>query len=590
MNKRIFKYYFLLILFVLLVSTLFSTKIAQNFYKEEVTDKLRSIAFTLEYHLQDLEQVDYDRLAKDYVQKYSKNFDLTGDKLRITFIDFSGQVLGDSEAPYQQMENHLNREEIQEALQGSFGSDIRFSNTIKSDLLYVAVPYSDEQVIVRVAIPLLELAQINNMVQFYFLLIFIGALLISLLFSLRISSAISRPLKNLTLVSQEIAKGNYKKKIEVDSTDELGNLAVAFNEMSSQLETTITDLDNKNREIESIINSMKDGLVAVDKELNVILINPAALKYFNIAQNTDCKGKKMYQFIRQRRINLALQETIKTNKSLEFEVRFGNRLFSIATVPLGFEDSEESENGAKINSGCLALIHNITELRKLEKIRSDFVSNVTHELKTPITSIKGFIETLKAGAITDDKVAYRFLDIIDIEAERLYNLIEDILRLSEIESLPRETDLENLQLKEIVDEVLEILQPLAAEKEVSLTYSETEEISLEANRNRIKQLLLNLVDNAIKYNVPQGAVTIYAFKKNGKKVISVKDTGIGIPLEHKTRIFERFYRVDKGRSREIGGTGLGLSIVKHIVKLYDGDIEVNSELGQGTEFIIRLAD
>jgi len=606
MNRRIFKYYFLLIFFVLLASTLFSAKIAQSFYKQEVTAKLRSIAFALEYHLKELVQVEYEGLAKDYAQKYSQSFSLTEGKLRITFIDFSGRVLGDSEVSFQQMENHLNRKEVQQALASGFGSDIRFSNTIKSDLLYVAVPYSEKQIILRVALPLMELAQINNVVRFYFLLLFFGALLVSLLFSLRISSAITRPLKNIILVSQEIAKGNYKKKINVENSDELGHLAVTFNEMSSQLEATITDLNEKKMEVESILNSMKDGLVAVDKELNIILINPAALNYFNLSQDMDTKGKNIFQFCRHRRINAALQETIETGQSLEFEVKIKSKVFQVTTVPLGAVvssgtgvpfNSEADErtgnaagsgNAARTASGCLALIRDITELRKLEKIRRDFVSNVTHELKTPITSIKGFVETLKGGAIADEKVALRFLEIIEIEAERLHNLIEDILRLAEIESLPRETDLQRFRLRDIAEEVLAILQPLAKEKGVSLTYGETEEITMTANRDRIKQLLLNLVDNAIKYNILQGAVTVAAFKEKGKNVISVKDTGIGIPSEHRERIFERFYRVDKGRSREMGGTGLGLSIVKHIVKLYDGDIEVKSEPGRGTEFVVRL--
>jgi two-component system phosphate regulon sensor histidine kinase PhoR len=233
-------------------------------------------------------------------------------------------------------------------------------------------------------------------------------------------------------------------------------------------------------------------------------------------------------------------------------------------------------------------IQDITKVRKLEQLRTEFVSNVTHELKTPITSIRGFIETLKNGSINNEKVAIRFLEIIDIESERLYALINDILQLSEIETKYQDTDLERLSLKSAVDDVFEVLQNIAGEKNIQLENKVDEKVLIKANRNRMKQLILNLVDNGIKYNVQNGSVTVDAYRDKGKVIISVKDTGIGIPSEHIARIFERFYRVDKGRSRDMGGTGLGLSIVKHIVNLYNGDIKVNSEVNRGTEFIIQI--
>jgi two-component system phosphate regulon sensor histidine kinase PhoR len=227
-------------------------------------------------------------------------------------------------------------------------------------------------------------------------------------------------------------------------------------------------------------------------------------------------------------------------------------------------------------------------MKKLEQIRTEFVSNVTHELKTPLTSIRGFVETLRNGAIYDTSVAPRFLDIIDIEAERLTMLIIDILQLSEIENAKSDTNIEEHDLTGIIIEVLSILAPEADKKGVTLRSNAANKIIVRVNRNRIKQLLINLIENAIKYNKENGSVLVKAVKSEGSLALSVEDTGIGIEEEHLSRIFERFYRVDKGRSRSMGGTGLGLSIVKHIVNLYDGNISVESEPGKGTKFTIQL--
>lgn len=584
MKNRIFKYYLILISLVLLVTMLFTTKVAQNYYKDEVENKLLSIAFSLEYYLlgAQAKDIDYDDLARDFAGNYTADNNLSEKSLRITFVDFTGKVLGDSEADYKGMENHLDRKEIREAVAGNRGKDIRPSKTMGLDFLYVAVPLKPMQVIVRAAVPLVQLAKINRMVRFYALLTFLAALLLSMFVSWKITTSITKPLLDMTLASQEIANGNYKKRIRVNTSDELGQLALNFNEMSAKLDATVIDLNNKKIEMESIINSMTNGLVAVDNDLNIILINPEAFRLFAINTAADLAGIKIVQYIRNNQINSLLKETIHTGKNLECNIHYGGRIFYIKTSPI------RSPNNNGNNSGGLVFIQDITKVRKLEQIRTEFVSNVTHELKTPITSIRGFIETLKNGAIADKEVAGKFLDIIDIEAERLYVLIEDILRLSEIETKQKDTDLENLNLIDVVGEVFTILQPLADEKNISLNYSAKEKVVIEANKNRMKQLLLNLVDNGIKYNKPHGAVDITAIREKGRIVIIVKDTGIGIPSRHLNRIFERFYRVDKGRPRDMGGTGLGLSIVKHIVNLYSGDIKVSSELDKGTEFIIQL--
>jgi len=585
MKKRIFKYYFIFIFIILLLSIIFTTMIAQKYYKAEVENKLKSIAFSLGYLLQETpnkEGLDYEYLARDYAFRHDTASESSLEKLRITFIDFSGKVLGDSEANFREMENHFDRNEIQEALNGQIGNDIRVSKTISADFLYVAVPFEQQQVVIRASVPLIQIKKINDMVKLYALLSFLAALFLTVIITMRISISITRPLNDLITASKEIANGNYTKKIKANSKDELGQLALSFNEMSSRLDVTMNDLHNKKIELQSIVDSMTNGLVAVDRDLRIILINPTACKIFSINEDSDIAGNIITHHIRSNPINNILKETIESNEALECDVILGNKILHISTGPIRTKKSRAS------NSGGIVFIQDITKVRKLEQLRTEFVSNVTHELKTPITSIRGFIETLKNGAINNQEVAGRFLDIIDIEAERLHALIEDILQLSEIESKQIDTDIEDLNLADLVRDVFAVVQPLADEKGISLHYFAKEELFFKANKNRMKQLLLNLVDNGIKYNIPKGSVSISAYRERAKLVLSVKDTGIGIPAEHSTRIFERFYRVDKGRTRDKGGTGLGLSIVKHIVNLYNGDIKVNTEVDKGTEFIIQL--
>jgi len=284
-------------------------------------------------------------------------------------------------------------------------------------------------------------------------------------------------------------------------------------------------------------------------------------------------------------MNKFLKDTIEKSVSLVNEISFSPPEYKVLRV---YTNPIKSVNSSNTNLGGIVFIQDITEIKKLEQIKTEFVSNVTHELKTPLTSIRGFIETLRNGAIDDPVVSERFLEIIDIEAERLSMLINDILQLSEIETGQEDSNLKTCKLRPIAQETLSILQSAADKKHITLCLEINESIEITANKDRIKQMLINLVDNGINYNSENGMVTIKAHKAEGMLVISVKDTGIGIDKGHIPRIFERFYRVDKSRSRSMGGTGLGLSIVKHIVNLYNGDIIVKSELGKGSEFIIQF--
>ncbi len=594
MKKKIFRYYMVLIIIGVLVTGFFTSELAQKFYKFEVEEKLKNTAKLIQYQVNDDisggHAVDYNKFAGKYADILNTEI-ITGSSkaqnmhTRITFIDFNGKVLGESETDFQSMENHLDRKEIQEAIEGKTGEDIRFSKTLKVDFLYIAVPLTSSNVIIRVAVPLIQIKKIDQIIWIYTAVGILAGLLLTTLLALRFSSSITRPINELISVSKEIAGGNYSKRANINTDDEIGALAVTFNETSSKLEKVLAEMMDKNLKVDSIINSMIDGIVAVDNTYKIILINTIACNMFGIKNGPGVIGINMIELIRNNQINCLLTETVEKNISMTSEIIIGppeDKIYRIYTNPI------KSQDVSSVNSGGIATIHDITNLKKLEQIKTEFVSNVTHELKTPLTSIRGFIETLKAGALDDKNVAVKFLDIIDIESERLYILINDILQLSEIETKQKDSNIATHDLKAIMGEILSVLSGVAAKKGITLNFEVEDSLMITANRDRIKQMLINLIDNSIKYNTENGYVNVKVYKKEGKINFIIKDSGIGIAEEHIPRIFERFYRVDKGRSRNMGGTGLGLSIVKHIVNLYNGNIKVKSQIGKGSEFIIQL--
>jgi len=575
------------------ITGFFTSKLAQKFYRYEVEERLVNLASLIQYQIQQNiskgDRIDFDRAAKDYAQilnRYANsNSDLQDLNARVTFIDFDGRVIGESQASYLEMENHLNRKEIKEAIQGKVGSDSRFSNTLKVEFLYVAVPLNTSRAVVRVSYPLVQIKKINELIWYYAIAGILAGLLFTMLLALKFSESLTQPINELIAISREISLGNYSKRVNIKSKDELGQLADTFNEMAEKLEKTVADLKDKSLKADSVMDSMTNGIVAVDTDFRIILINSIACEMFGIKNDSEVIGTNILESIRNRQINNYLRETIEKNVSTVNEITLASpdgKVLRVYTNPIKPRESSGP------NSGGIISLHDITNIKKLEHIRTEFVSNVTHELKTPLTSIRGFIETLRNGAINDREVAEKFLEIIDIEAERLYILINDILQLSEIESKQKDTNIYTYNLRSIIEEVMSILEGMATKKGVELSFDTDKRIKINANKDRIKQMLINLIDNAIKYNVKGGKVLVKAFKSEGRIIITVKDTGIGIPPEHIPRIFERFYRVDKGRSRSMGGTGLGLSIVKHIVNLYNGDIKVISEPGAGTEFIVQL--
>ena len=387
-------------------------------------------------------------------------------------------------------------------------------------------------------------------------------------------------INNLTKLSTEISLGDYEKRVNLISNNKINKLGEAFNRMADRLQNTIIDLDDKKNKMYSILNSIDDGVIVVDNDLRILIINPSAKKMFNVSEDSD--GRYFIEVIR----NYDIEEIIKSMAEDEYEINLSYPEYKKLKIRTKRVIQSNSKNK---DIGLLVFIQDITKINQLEKMRSEFVANVSHELKSPLTSIKGFIETLK---YVDDKATKdKFLDIIYEESERLTRLISDILTLSELENKDTAINFEKVDVDKSLNDIVYIMMPIAKNKNIHINYKNMcsdKDIFINGSRDKFKQMIINLIDNGIKYTNEGGNIDVTLGIDKSNAEIKIKDNGIGIPKEHIPRLFERFYRVDKARSRKQGGTGLGLAIVKHILVLFNGDINVESEVGVGTTFIIHL--
>lgn len=490
---------------------------------------------------------------------------------RVTLLDKDGRVRKDSQVEIE--ENHGGRPEITQAFEQGSGIAERYSKTTLTRYVYAAQKLDNGEV-VRFALPLSNLhAILLNHVKLILLAAFF-ALLLALLFAVRFSNSLSRQIRLIGQFAKKRLEGGTIQMIECNRSapPEIRELAGSIEEMTRKIEVNLRKKNERAAQLNTILESIDCGVLAVDNDNNVILINRYAMEELEVT-GQEVLGKNVFLSVR----SSALNEFLEAGRKQEC-ITVGERIFQLLANPI--------LNG-ETRMGTAIIIQDITDSKRFEQYRSEFVSNVAHELKTPLTSIGGFVETLKSGAIEDRAAAQRFLDIIQQETERLNSLIRDILSISHLESL-KEDEALIFDAGEPVRDVFELVRQKAEEKQIMLALNQEKGVRVFADPFKIKQLLLNLITNAIVYNEPGGSVTVGLTESGGSVVYKVSDTGIGIPNEHLERIFERFYRVDRGRSRNLGGTGLGLSIVKHIVQFYQGDISVTSELGKGTEFTVRL--
>ncbi len=507
--------------------------------------------------------------------------------VRATIISMDGKVYGDSGLDgelLREIDNHIDRPEVQGAVRGGIGQAERFSDTLKADKLYVAKIFGKDsaQGIIRLAVPLSDIDIISGKLKGILVAALMFAFTVSVVLFFLVSVWISRPLKEISWIAQNIAHGDFSKRPSVVSGDEIGDLSESIRFMSDQIKSKIEEVTTNKLRLEAVLWSMFEGVMVIDRSGNIILINQALKELLKIKENPS--GKSTIEVIRNADIQDIAESVLRQPSGvLSREIAISTPVeknLMVHATPVARDGKNEA---------AVLVFHDITELRRLEEIRKDFVANVSHELRTPVSNIQGYAETLLQGALDDRRNAKEFIAVIHSDSQRLAVLINDLLDLSKIESGKMALNLELNNLKEIVNDACSKIQKKIQEKAINFNVAIPDNAkTINCDKEKIAQAVLNLAENAVKYTPEKGIVKIEASKGNGFIKVDVIDSGIGIPEEHIPRIFERFYRVDKARSRELGGTGLGLSIVKHIVQSHSGEVWVHSTPSKGSTFSFTI--
>lgn len=503
--------------------------------------------------------------------------------LRITVIDSNGKVLADSHEDPANMENHLQRPEVQAALQGKAGKVSRFSRTLGQKMVYIALPLKQdgELSVVRLAVPASDVTFVLGQVKESLLMAVLGALVVGLIISFKLALSLTQPVEEITQVAGNIANGDFDARFEPTTDDEIAVLGKTINYMAEMLKDKVVEIERHRKKLEMVLNNMVSGVMMLNAQGEVELVNKAAERELQL-DNRTAVGRHNLEVIRNHRLNQEIDRVLKTGEVSSVEVSFLHPQKKIFLVHLAPTRDDEGI------SGVIAVFLDITRLRQVEQMRKDFVANVSHELRTPLTSISGFVETMLTDPDMDRDTRQKFLKIMAKETSRLNNIIDGLLELSRIESGKAYTEIEVVDLSRVVAEVVEEMRLLAEVKSQELQLHLREQLYVMGDKTGLEQVVVNLLDNAIKYTPEKGKITVSGYEEAGNVMLTIRDTGVGIPPESLGRIFERFYRVDKARSRKQGGTGLGLAIVKHIVENHKGSIEVDSVPGEGTEFRIKL--
>ncbi|NDI36323.1 two-component system histidine kinase PnpS [Chengkuizengella sediminis] len=558
-----------------------------QFLKDQLLQEIKVIQNTLTWRntVDDQEIVAYFSEGAEELSKSTQ--------ARITFIDLEGNVVGESDFDPEQMDNHLFREEILSIIDnGEYGTAIRYSNTINHNMLYVAAPFNNNNNPIgylRLAINLDEVEYKTNELWTYYIIGILFLLIITAVISFLITRGLTKPLENIMMVAQQITRGNYQSKVKIYNKDEIGQLGKAINKMASSLQYQMNRISENEIRLKTVLEHLISGVIMIDRHGKIVLLNRASENILGIKEN-EILGKRYNDTKQNQELITLIQTCLQKKQHIREELTFyypEQRTLEMNLVPLHQDHRQWS--------GILIVMHDITAIRKLEKMRSDFAANVSHELKTPIAAVKGFSETLLSGALDDRETAKSFLQIIYDESDRLNRLISDILELSKIESKAIPLNYSPLAMHPFVQKTVQMLESQSNEKQIHIALNVNQDLYMEADEDRLRQVFINLLSNAINYTPESGHIEVQveylnlSEDVNDEKVrIKISDTGIGIPKKDLPRIFERFYRVDKARSRSSGGTGLGLSIVKHIVELHKGEIKVESDVGSGTTFIIDL--
>jgi len=578
---QIYPAYLLIIVAVLAVITLYLSQLLPEFYYNQVADDLQARARLIEQQilpmLRDPDLGGIDELSRELGKSSST---------RITVILADGRVIAESDKE-EPLENHGNRPEFKDAIDKGIGRSLRFSNTLGEEMMYLAVPIEEQGqtlAVVRTAIPATaihrELKKIYNR-------IFLSILIIAVIaagFSLVISRRVSRPIEQMRDTAQRFASGELDLRVPVPKQIELAELADSLNAMARQLQRRFETITKQRNESEAILSSMVEGVLAVDSNSHIVSVNQAATNFLGIDAK-NAQGRNIEEAIRNPDLQKYVQDILSEAEPGETDIVLSGPPERIIRL-----DGAALTDTHGDRSGAVIVLSDMTRIRRLENLRRDFVANVSHELRTPITSIKGFVETLQEGAITEPIEAERFLRIIARHSDRLNAIVEDLLTLSSLEegSEQRKIAFEKKPVRPVLVSVLELSSVKAEDKNITIYLDCDEAIHARMNAALLEQAVLNLVDNAIKYSEPGDRIQIQVQKEDGTVAVSVRDNGCGIAKKYHERIFERFYVVDKSRSRKLGGTGLGLAIVKHIAAVHDGKVTVESTFGQGSIFTVYI--
>jgi len=579
---QLYPTYLLVTLISLLAATWFATRTLKHFFLEQSASDLEARARLIESQVLDyLSPVDaaaIDRLCKKMGGHTTT---------RITVILPSGRVIGDSEKDPAGMDNHVDRPEVIEVLRGAVGMSTRYSRSIEKDMMYVGIPLKKNSRIIGVLRTSVALTPIDEALESIQMKIAVGGLLIAVLaaiLSLLVSRRISRPIEEIRKGAECFTRGEFDCRLPVFDSEELGSLSETMNQMAVELQERIQTMREQRNELEAVLSSMVEGVIALDKDERIISMNQAAGERFQV-DSSNIQGRTIQEVVR----NIDLQNFVKgallSEGPLEQDIVLyadGDRVLN------GHSTVLNDARGRRM--GALIVLNDVSRLRRLENIRRDFVANVSHEIKTPITAIKGFVETLRDGAINESEDAERFLAIIEKHVDRLDAIIEDLLSLSRIEQEEErgEIVLEEGYIKDVLLTATQVCQVKATQKNIRIQLDCGEALRARLNPPLLEQAVVNLLDNAIKYSNTDGEIYVEAKEIDSEIVIKVRDQGCGIEKEHLSRLFERFYRVDKARSRKLGGTGLGLAIVKHITQAHGGHVTVESTPGKGTTFSLHI--
>ena len=570
--------YLFIILALGLFTTLFSFAAIKTWHHDLMVDRLDQFAKSLAPQVSPLmppslppeEPGPTPSTLNDLVKRIGSDV-----ASRITVLSPNGTVLADSMAAPESMGNHGDRPEVRNALRGGTSDNFRFSTTMNANMLYLATPLRDENGItgvLRVSLFVEDIEKFIGKLRTPILIILAVLIALSALLTYLNARSITRPIRRLTAAAEKISEGDLSVRAFARDRGELGQLSRRFNHMVTEQQRLFDRMSKTQTELQTIISSITEGLVVIDEDGTVRLSNP---KFQEISRSTAPEGKKYWEICRSSEFYELIQAALQSKEGTTREIEINGHFFISSVARLAREKS------------LIITLHEITERKKLEAIKRDFVINVSHELKTPLTSIKGFAETLE-NEISGE--AAHYVSVIKRNTERMINIIQDLLLLSQLEEKTFALHSESVDLRHLIAQVVKFFTPRLKAKNLSLIIDAEEELpAVKGDPHKLEDLFINLIDNAIKYSEPDGGkVTVRLRKEKPWMVCEVEDEGIGIPIAHQDRIFERFYVVDTSRSKETGGTGLGLSIVKHIVLLHHGRIELKSQPGEGTRFTVSL--